>query len=73
MTDQEDTVRRYCWRTGYAGVMGDPCTECGCSHPPLEDQRQCWKFVAHGDHGHPCILLVGHEGPCTYTFETADE
>lgn len=57
------------------------CPECGSQlHTPLEDQRQCSKYVDcvdgesckyfdKGEHGHHCCYRRGHNGDCGYVKE----
>jgi len=62
--------RYYCWRVGGPVLLdGDGrCPECGAAgHDELPDDL-CGRFVACPaglDHGHPCALPPGHEGPCS--------
>lgn len=60
---ENDLLRRYCWRTGLIITCKGVCPECGQAHRPIEDQEICAAFAQCKNHGHPCDLYRGHDGP----------
>lgn len=66
----ETPIRAYCWRTGGVFELDDDgnCPECGKwgkTHRRVPND-ECGVFTQcphDPDHGHPCHLLPGHEGP----------